>query len=479
MGYICSADLKEFIEAQEDSFESANPQLLMDKWVKASSEEEHYPFKGEARREGLVTLIKAVENAQSAVKNAQGFGDAERKRISAHWPHPVADADPPRSKVLGLSGSAKGGAEASVSASATEENTIETLHLTRKTTHLALHLSRPTPLENAAVCLHALWAVRYIPGSGLKGAARNAALYRLADTYGDAAVGPGSKGGVAQVRWRLDRLSQEDREAAKDDILVYALTYGLAPTDGEAKGAEHEADLLGATRTAGLGLETLSSKKDAVDEWAGQVVFWNAYPSGPAKLMMDILTPHHPTWYQEQRTYPSDTDAPQPLPFVVISGNFTFALSLRETAGALLLKKLGIDRHRVLAQAMDDLRSALEDWGIGAKTSAGYGLFTKPDPSEKPEPPPEPMRPLTDHEKTVLRRIGETIVAVDRASAGIDNPNQLSKAQEPLTDLIKELAQSKATPDLVRRVLASVDNWSAVASRKRSRGLRKALQDLE
>lgn len=69
---------------------------------------------------------------------------------------------------------------------------------------LAMHLARPTAVENAAVCLHPIYGCPYLPGSGLKGLARACAEELKADgdtnvTDGDIAAVFGTVGASGRV----------------------------------------------------------------------------------------------------------------------------------------------------------------------------------------------------------------------------------------------------------------------------------------
>jgi CRISPR-associated protein Cmr6 len=96
---------------------------------------------------------------------------------------------------------------------------------------------------------------------------------------------------------------------------------------------------------------------------AGYVNFFDALyvpgsgPQGRA-LWPDIITVHHPGYYQGQEDAPADWDSPIPIPFLTTSGSFLVALSGPSNWVNAALQILGF---------------ALEREGIGAKTSSGYG----------------------------------------------------------------------------------------------------------
>lgn len=104
---------------------------------------------------------------------------------------------------------------------------------------------------------------------------------------------------------------------------------------------------------------------------AGYLSFYDALPlPGSWKLQPDVLTVHHPDYYTRDASKPpADWDSPVPVPFLSATGSFLIALAGPPDWVAL---------------ARDLLARALEQEGIGAKTSSGYGRLIL----ERPKPPP-------------------------------------------------------------------------------------------
>lgn len=109
---------------------------------------------------------------------------------------------------------------------------------------------------------------------------------------------------------------------------------------------------------------------------------------------VDVMTPHFPKYYddvnkisagekaasraktgsrdQKQKlSPPGDDDSPRPLPFLTVAPEttFAFAVGLRHS-----VKKTS-ENEETLNQAARWLKSALEEFGVGSKTAAGYGWF--------------------------------------------------------------------------------------------------------
>jgi CRISPR-associated protein Cmr6 len=94
---------------------------------------------------------------------------------------------------------------------------------------------------------------------------------------------------------------------------------------------------------------------------SGHVVFHDSwiYPAG-ATLVRDVMTPHHGKYYTgNEGAAPTDFDDPNPVTFLSVTGKFRVAVSCANREWADFALKL--------------LKAALKDWGVGGKTSSGYG----------------------------------------------------------------------------------------------------------
>ena len=176
------------------------------------------------------------------------------------------------------------------------------LHLFVATTlgRCVVGLGAESPWENN-IRLHRTWGVPILPGSALKGLAA-AWAHR----------------GLSDERW--------------------GKSHGLAADPGDA-----HRTLFGMT------------------EEQGCVVFHDAIWSSENKdngLRADVMTVHHPNYYQQGTEAPVDWDSPNPIPFLSLTGSFLVAL----------------EGPRAWVEAAADMLAAgLQEFGIGAKTSSGYG----------------------------------------------------------------------------------------------------------
>ncbi len=83
------------------------------------------------------------------------------------------------------------------------------------------------------------------------------------------------------------------------------------------------------------------------------------------RVHSDVITPHQHAYHTDQSAEPcapGEHHQPVPLPFLSLSGTFVTHL-------------IGEDPD-LTAKAADWLKQACEEYGIGARTTAGYGYFT-------------------------------------------------------------------------------------------------------
>ncbi|QRN96596.1 type III-B CRISPR module RAMP protein Cmr6 [Archangium violaceum] len=108
----------------------------------------------------------------------------------------------------------------------------------------------------------------------------------------------------------------------------------------------------------------------------GEVVFHDALwvpaemGSGPM-LARDVLTVHQRAYYESGgREWPVDFDDPNPVSFLTVAPGNRFLVVLEARGERALLERAG--RY---------VREALESWGLGGKTAAGYGRLVSETPS--------------------------------------------------------------------------------------------------
>jgi CRISPR-associated protein Cmr6 len=191
---------------------------------------------------------------------------------------------------------------------------------------LVIGLGASHPQETS-MTLHHIYGIPYIPGSAIKGVTRHWAILKFADN------------------------NRKDNEKFEDAIkrIAGALENG--------NDLNIEVDKI----TFKDLIEIFGTQKQQ-----GKVIFFDAYPVGEIKLKIDIMNPHYPEYYSKGQP-PADWQNPVPIKFLTIENTkFSFYLT----------SKTEDDPNKNLLNiAKKLLLEALKDYGIGAKTSLGYGIF--------------------------------------------------------------------------------------------------------
>lgn len=256
---------------------------------------------------------------------------------------------------------------------------------------MSVGLGAESVLETG-VTLHHTYGVPYIPGSALKGLAAAYAHRFLADD-----------------RWRKE---------------VRGKTGTLIAPIGDA----HKI-MFGDTTSAGY------------------VTFFDALyvsQSGHESkaLWPDVITVHHPDYYQEKKQGeklneqlipPADWDSPTPVSFVSATGTYLIALT---------------GPSAWVTAAFDILALALDEMGIGGKTSSGYGRMT--------------LDGLDDARE---RWSGKTVKADSGTAKDMPQTDHEQQAIEPLLAQIRKLPSSRVANEINRFYL----QWKTATVREELR----------
>lgn len=229
---------------------------------------------------------------------------------------------------------------------------------------------------NQGIPAHAgLWANRYLAQQPARGASLEPYAQHVREC---AAITQPAIYDAAFQRWRsqleavgartaevntLHRLAVgHGRESVTETGLTLHHTYGVPYIPGSSlKGvaARFAASRLDAAwQASGEGYRTLFGTTAA----AGYVTFLDALPvSGEWQLRPDVITVHHPDYYQNKNKSPAEWDNPTPLTFLSVTGRFL--LAVLPAAGA----------EAWAERALELLKRAVAEMGVGGKTSSGYG----------------------------------------------------------------------------------------------------------
>ncbi|SKA23183.1 CRISPR-associated protein Cmr6 [Marinactinospora thermotolerans DSM 45154] len=197
----------------------------------------------------------------------------------------------------------------------------------------------------ARVLLTPEW--RIAVGLGEKNNAHEIGL-TLHGTYGWPVIpGSGLKGVTAAHVYSRDEITTENRKRIRE---IFGSPRPQEQSKQNSESADQETD-----RAA-----------------RGSVRFLDALATdGQVKVTVDVLTPHVKPYYDSTLTHregekphpPAEHHQPVPVHFLTVSGG-TFTADL-----------VG-DSEEDIAYAASCLQEAVEEQGVGAKTSAGYGYMT-------------------------------------------------------------------------------------------------------
>lgn len=182
------------------------------------------------------------------------------------------------------------------------------------------------------ITLHHIYGIPYIPGSAIKGNLRSYIIREFFNVCGDS---PDIKN------------SKNEAEALKDSLFCHI--FGTEQNNQEQN---------------------------------GNLCFLDSFPI-TYKAKVDIMNPHYSKYYKGQE-YPTDTNNPVPIFFIVIN-NATFQFNIgvkvfdNKTSkdNELFLKYWESYNNTNFTDFIVDLLiKMLDEKGVGAKTSSGYGFMS-------------------------------------------------------------------------------------------------------
>ncbi len=106
----------------------------------------------------------------------------------------------------------------------------------------------------------------------------------------------------------------------------------------------------------------------------GDIIFFPAYPcveENKPFLELDVMTPHYQPYYSDPKKEkpPADWYSPIPLHFLTVPKDIRYCFRIANR------KNLKDTKSPLLPEAKRILKSALTEFGVGAKTAVAYGYF--------------------------------------------------------------------------------------------------------
>lgn len=239
-------------------------------------------------------------------------------------------------------------------------------------------------IENGGICLDRTSGCPYIPGSAIKACARRFAIHELSHTES-----PEDRArllaklslvfGYGDTEWKSGR--DKNKGHSHSDFWLAMVPIEDVREEHDSKRdqlwpevSEAAADIL----FKQLKREPKDSGKPLASQLpnlAGRICFLPAYPTKEAKIEIDVLTSHHPEYYNGKKTIATDDENPIPIVFPAVAKGTSYQFSLIPNGFH--------PSTDILESANTWLAEALQLFGLGAKTNAGYGWFSIDEEASK------------------------------------------------------------------------------------------------
>lgn len=234
-------------------------------------------------------------------------------------------------------------------------------------------------MENGGLCLDRNSGIPYIPASAVKGCARRSAIAALQGAT------PADKTALLEKVALVFGWTGEDWKSGRKPVRKsnrpefhsdFCFACSAEPDDPRFQQICAE---LTTRLAARLDFEPTNKVKtlENLPNFAGTVNFFNAFPiERDPGIDLDIITCHHQKYYDRKPGHEDapDIEEPKPIIFPAISPKSTpiFAFFLQVNPRGVFSFADGTTPTEMAEQW---LKSGLGDFGIGGKTSAGYGWF--------------------------------------------------------------------------------------------------------
>ena len=211
-------------------------------------------------------------------------------------------------------------------------------------------------VHETAMTWHHTWSIPYIPGSALKGVARSWFIQQLWERFTE---------GNPDATW----------EETVPCLEAWLIDTGHPPK----KDVNHGKATCAVISWAENNLsdeKVLFKHLFGTQAQKGAVIFMDAFPVNKYTLKLDVMNVHYPKYYRGEEDYAADWESPNPVFFLTLVDTEFQGLVIFNRRFFNNLKEKGSYSEDELAEkAVELLKGALENQGIGAMTSVGYGLL--------------------------------------------------------------------------------------------------------
>jgi len=217
-----------------------------------------------------------------------------------------------------------------------------------------------------SLTLHHIFGIPYIPASALKGVVRMVSFWKIVEN---------NKNNVEDIEKYIKELQEQlyDKELSntdKDKILEHKLLFGTQNFKGL--------------------LVFLDAYPEIQDNKNNQNQNNNTNQKDEGIFELDVMTPHYQGYYTKNQV-PGDWENPNPIVFLTVRKGITFCFNVlfdKYRAEKILedkdfpqnakdiIENWGKKGYSNLSSDVKGwLKDALTEFGIGAKTRLGYGIF--------------------------------------------------------------------------------------------------------
>lgn len=214
----------------------------------------------------------------------------------------------------------------------------------------------------------------------------------------------------------------------------------------------------------------------------GSIVFFDAYPVNIPKLKLDVMNPHYSSYYGDKSNTipPVDYDDTIPVNFMTVEDTiFRFIYGVKNNFIEIDGIKKYFDKpvndlwdetqkeflNKSLSEIVCEyLKQALEEKGVGAKTSVGYGYFNIDKEQEKKFKKEEKLKKILQEEqkfKEATKNMNELAIELYKTEEIEDENKKNDAVMKIYNNKKKSLKreEQKQVAEYVKKYLDGIHEW--------------------